>query len=176
METENSGQVFEEGQEKAETLLEKADRKENQVLNAVKDVQKQMGKVTPVPTDLDAVASPSDLKARLEWGEPALSILDVRDRPAFNYERITGSVLIPIEDLVDQAQSAFEPNRDLYVYSDSDAQTVEAVTQLYSAGFKQVSAIKGGLPAWKAISGQTEGQVSLEAPTMTPKARQPLKV
>jgi 3-mercaptopyruvate sulfurtransferase SseA len=50
------------------------------------------------------------------------------------------------------------------------------VTQLYSAGFKQVSAIKGGLPAWKAISGQTEGQVSLEAPTITQKAGNPLKI
>jgi hypothetical protein len=28
----------------------------------------------------------------LAWGEPALSILDVRNRDAFNYERITGAM------------------------------------------------------------------------------------
>ncbi len=176
METQNPGQAFDEGLEKAGDLRDTADRKENNVINAVKEAQQIVGKATPVPTEFDAVSSPSDLKKRLEWGEPALSILDVRDREAFNYERITGAILIAIEDLVEQARSSFEPNRDLFVYSDSDEQTAEAVTQLSSAGFQRVSAIKGGLPAWKAISGQTEGQVSIEAPTVTQKALNPLKL
>ncbi len=176
METQNSGQAFEEGLDKAGDLRDTADRKENNVINAVKDAQQVIGKATPVPTDFDAVSSPNDLKKRLEWGEPALSILDVRDREAFNYERITGAMPMMAESLVSQAKSSFEPNRDLFVYGDSDDQTAQAVEQLRSAGFMRVSAIKGGISAWKAISGQTEGQVSLEAPTISSKAINPLKL
>lgn len=158
MTTETVGQAFEEAKEKAAEVLEQASEKENQVLNAVDKAQNALGKVTPVPTEFDAVVPPSDLKARLDWGEPALTILDVRDRSAYNYERITGALPMSIEDLVTKAKDSFEADRDLYVYGDSDPRTAEAVTQLYNAGFTKVSALKGGLPAWKAIGGPTEGQ------------------
>ncbi|NJM99817.1 MAG: rhodanese-like domain-containing protein, partial [Phormidesmis sp. RL_2_1] len=114
--------------------------------------------MTPVPTDFEAVSSPSKLKARLDWGEPALSIVDVRDRKAFNYERIMGAISMPISELVKRAQSSFESNRDIYICGDSNEQAFEAATQLQSAGFERVSTIDGGLPAWKAIGGSIEGQ------------------
>ncbi len=162
MADENPGQVFEEGKDKAGDLLEKAESGEREVLKSVKDAQQAtVGQVTPVPTDFDAVSSPSDLKARLDWGEPALSILDVRDRLEFNKERITGAMPMPTDKLVEMAKTSFEPSRDLFVYGDSDEQATEAATQLQSAGFKKVSVIRGGLPAWKAIDGPIEGQVSL---------------
>lgn len=162
MADENPGQVFEESKDGAGDLLDKAESKERGVLGAVKSAQKAtVGQVTPVPTDFDAVSSPSDLKARLDWGEPALSILDVRDRLEFNKERITGAMPMPTDKLVEMAKTSFEPSRDLFVYGDSDEQATEAATQLHSAGFKKVSVIKGGLPAWKAIDGPVEGQVSV---------------
>lgn len=161
METKTSGQAFEENKDAAGNLLNKADSKENKVLNAVSKAQDVIGQATPVPTDFDAVSSPTDLKNRLEWGEPALSILDVRDRDAFNQERIMGAITMPMADLTERAGSSFEPERDLFVYGASDEETAAAVTQLSSAGFQKVSAIKGGLPAWKAIGGQIEGRVSL---------------
>ena len=161
METKTSGQAFEEGKDAAGNLLDKAENKENQVLNAVSKAQDVIGQATPVPTDFDSVSSPTDLKNRLNWGEPALSILDVRDRDAFNQERIMGAITMPIADLTKRAKDAFEPERDLFVYGESDEETAAAVTQLSSAGFQKVSAIKGGLPAWKAIGGQVEGRVSL---------------
>ncbi len=161
METETSGQTFEEGKDAAGNLIDKADDKENQVLNAVSKAQKTVGKATPVPTDFDAVSSPSELKARLEWGEPALSIIDVRDRNAFNQERIMGAMAMPMSDLTELAKQSFEPERDLYIYSESDEETAAAVTHLNTAGFTRVSAIQGGLPAWKAIGGKIEGRASL---------------
>lgn len=161
MATETSGQAFEKGKNAAGELLDKADSKENQVLNAVSKAQDVIGKATPVPTDFDSVSSPSDLKNRLEWGEPALSILDVRDRDAFNQERIMGAIAMPMADLTERAGQSFEPERDLFIYGESDEETAAAVTQLSSAGFQRVSAIQGGLPAWKAIGGQIEGRVSL---------------
>ena len=162
MADETSGQAFEEGKDKAGDLRDKADSKEREALDAVKDVQQAtVGQVTPVPTEFDAVSSPSDLKDRLNWGEPALSILDVRDRLEFNKERITGAMPMPTEKLVEMAKTSFEPSRDLFVYGDSEEQATEAATQLRSAGFNKVSVIKGGLPAWKAVGGPVEGQVSV---------------
>jgi rhodanese-related sulfurtransferase len=161
MDNQTPGQAFEEGKDQAGDLLEKATDKENQSLNAVKKVQNVIGKATPVPTDFEPVSSPSDLKARLDWDEPALSILDVRDRTAFNEERITGAMPMGVSDLTEQAKHAFSIERDLFVYSNSDEETAAAVTQLREAGFKRVSAISGGLPAWKAIGGPIEGQKSL---------------
>lgn len=161
METKTPGKAFEEGKDAAGNLLGKADEKENQVLNAVSEAQKTVGKATPVPTDFDPVSSPSELKARLEWGEPALSILDVRNREAFNQERIMGAIAMPMSDLPRLAEQSFESERDLYIYSESDEETAAAVTQLNTAGFTRVSAIRGGLSAWKAIGGQIEGRASL---------------
>ncbi len=161
METKTSGQAFEKGKDETGNLLDKAGNKENQVLNAVSKAQKVVGQVTPVPNDFKSVSSPSDLKNRLDWGEPALSILDVRDRDAFNQERITGAMAMPIADLTERARESFEPERDLYIYGESDEETAAAVTQLSSAGFQKVSGIQGGLPAWKAIGGQIEGRSSL---------------
>ncbi|KPQ37489.1 MAG: Rhodanese-related sulfurtransferase [Phormidesmis priestleyi Ana] len=159
-----SGDAFEAAKGKAADVLETARDKERGVLGAVSDAQDVVGKATPVPTDFDAVSSPSDLNARLNWGEPALSILDVRDRADFNYERIMGAMPMSMDNLVEQAKSSFEPIRDLFIYSDSDENAVEAATQLRSAGFKRVSTIRGGLPAWKAIDGPTEGQFYIESP------------
>ena len=160
METKTSGEAFEEAKDGTAALLDKADKVENQTLNAVSKVQNAVGKLTPVPTDFEAVSSPADLKARLDWGEPALSILDVRDRTAFNEERITGAMPMPMSDLLDRAKDAFSAQRDLFVYGESDEQTATAVTHLRDAGFERVSAIKGGLPAWKAMDGPVEGQIS----------------
>lgn len=161
VDTRMPGEAFEEDKSTAGDVLEKATEKENQTLNAVKKAQGVVRQATPAPDSFDAVSSPSELKARLEWGEPALSILDVRDRTAFNEERITGAMPMPMSDLVERAKTSFTAERDLYVYGNSDEETAAAVTQLNSAGFKKVSAIQGGLPAWKAISGPIEGQTSL---------------
>ncbi|MGC1306350.1 MAG: rhodanese-like domain-containing protein [Phormidesmis sp.] len=161
MTVDNPGEAFEAGKENASNVLEKAESAERDALNAVEKVKNVVGKATPVPTKFEASTSPSDLKKRLDWGEPALSILDVRDRESFNEERITGAMPMPVSDLIESAKTSFEPERDLFVYGDSDAATAEAASQLYAAGFKKVSAIEGGLEAWKAIGGPIEGQKSL---------------
>uniref|UniRef100_UPI0001A51B87 Alr3790 protein n=1 Tax=Nostoc sp. (strain PCC 7120 / SAG 25.82 / UTEX 2576) TaxID=103690 RepID=UPI0001A51B87 len=96
------------------------------------------------------------LKSRLEWGEPAFTILDVRDRSTYNDGHIMGAMAMPIEDLVDRASSSLEKSRDIYVYGAGDEQTSQAVNLLRSAGFEHVSELKGGLAAWKAIGGPTE--------------------
>jgi rhodanese-related sulfurtransferase len=48
------------------------------------------------------------LKKRLDWGEPALTIIDVRDREAFNTSHITGAVSLPLSQLVTVRSLIFE--------------------------------------------------------------------
>ena len=114
---------------------------------------------TPLPTPpaLTAIAAPQDLKARLEWGEPALTIVDVRDRETYNRKRITGAIPMPIEYLVEQAKASLEAVRDIYVYGADDAQTKAAAELLRQAGFVHVAELQGGVEGWTAVGGSING-------------------
>ncbi|MBF2017543.1 MAG: rhodanese-like domain-containing protein [Rivularia sp. T60_A2020_040] len=104
------------------------------------------------------------LKSRLEWGEPAFTILDVRDRQTYNEGHIMGALPMAMDGLGDTATQSLAKSRDIYVYGASDADSAQAAQALRSKGFENVSELKGGLSAWKAIGGPTEGIVE----SMTP--------
>lgn len=63
---------------------------------------------------------------------------------------------MPLDQLVDRAQG-ISFKRDIYLYGASDEETSQAAQQLRGAGFWHVAELKGGLNAWKAIGGQTDG-------------------
>lgn len=130
------------------------------IVQAVEAVQEVAAEFTPVPPEFEHVASVADLKARLEWGEPALTIVDVRDLTHFNQERITGAISLPIAVLTERATQALEKSRDLYVYGETDQATQGAAVQLKTAGFSCVAALEGGLTAWKQVNGPVEGYAS----------------
>ncbi|MBW4596591.1 MAG: rhodanese-like domain-containing protein [Brasilonema angustatum HA4187-MV1] len=116
-----------------------------------------VGDIIPSQSPLEPVSEAHTLKSRLEWGEPALTILDVRDRNTYNQGHVLGAMPFPVDTLVDRAQSSLDKSRDIYIYGDSDEQSSQAVQSLKSAGFEHVSQLKGGLAAWKEIGGPTEG-------------------
>lgn len=105
----------------------------------------------PTPRPLLQQSRVYDLKARLDWGEPALTIIDVRDRPSFNASHITGAVSIPADTLIQQVSASFEKNRDIYVYGETDDETAVAAAALREAGYSRISELRGGLAAWKAV-------------------------
>ena len=107
-------------------------------------------------TLLKSAASPSELKKRLDWGEPALTIIDIRSRKAFEESHITGAASIPDAVLVETLSTNLELKRDIYVYGSNDRQSLEAALRLRAAGYQSVADLKGGLPAWKAIGGPVE--------------------
>lgn len=129
----------------------------SKVEDAIEKAKEMLPNITPTPPGLKAQSSVHDLKSRLEWGEPGLTILDVRPRDIYNQGHIMGAMEFPMNKLVDLAKNNFEPNRDLYVYGASDQETAEAANLLRQAGFQSVSELKGGLDAWKAVAGSTEG-------------------
>ncbi len=111
------------------------------------------------------------VKSRLEWGEPAFTILDVRGsgtsvleaRKAYNECHIMGAMPMPMDELLDLAESSLHKNRDIYVYAENDEKANQAAQMLRNAGFTNVSNLRGGLAAWKAIAAPIEG-----TETMTP--------
>lgn len=96
-----------------------------------------------------------DLKTRLDWGEPALTILDVRDRQQFNQEHIMGAISMPAERLSSQAVG-LEASRDIYVYGETDDETAVAAELLRQLGYGRVAELRGGLAAWKAVGYPSE--------------------
>ncbi len=110
----------------------------------------------PTPPPFKAKSLVFELKARLDWGEPALTIIDVRDRTEFNLRHILGAIPMPMPELVNRAQSALENSRDIYIYGDTDEETYQAAEQLRNAGFQNVSELRGGVAAWRALDYPVE--------------------
>jgi len=106
---------------------------------------------------IDLVADVNDLKTSLQWGQPAFTIIDVRDRSTYNHSRITGAISIPLNDLESRAQISLYRERQIYVYGENDSQSAQAVRTLQFLGFTTVAELGGGLSAWKSIGGATEG-------------------
>lgn len=134
------------------------------VEKGIQDAKDKFPEVTPTPPDLQGQSSVHNLKSRLEWGEPALTIIDVRAREAYNDAHIMGAIPLTMDSLVDQAKSTLEPNRDIYIYGETDEETAQAASHLRQAGFQRVAELQGGLPAWKAIAGSTEGISESQSP------------
>jgi rhodanese-related sulfurtransferase len=97
------------------------------------------------------------LKGRLDWGEPALTIVDVRNRDAFNTGHIMGAIAMPIGELLGHARASLEFIRDIYVYGETDEQTAEAASTLRKAGYKNIAELVGGLAAWKMAKYPVDG-------------------
>ena len=89
------------------------------------------------------------LKKRLDWGEPALTIIDVRQRELFELTHITGSISMPMDEPANLTLASLELDRDIYIYAETDEKTGLAANMLRQAGYQNVSELIGGLTAWK---------------------------
>jgi len=98
--------------------------------SAINAVQELVEEISPAPVTFKRISSAKALKNRLDWGKPDLTIIDVRDRYAFNQERITGAVLVDLEHLIHQVNQMLEINRDIYIYGASEEDTINAASQL----------------------------------------------
>ena len=112
--------------------------------------------IIPTPPPLRAQSRVYDLKARLDWGDPALTIIDVRDRSEFNFSHILGAIPMPLNELKDRVLSSLELSRDIYIYGETDEETAEAAVNLRAAGYQNVSELRGGVAAWKAVGYPVE--------------------
>lgn len=132
--------------------------------DSIVDAKNAIPDVTPTPSGMKAQSSGQDLKSRLEWGEPALTIIDVRDRLVYNQGHILGAMDMPLDSLAERATASLQPTRDIYVYGETDEESAVAAQKLREAGFQSVSELKGGFAGWKAIAGPTEGTAEAVTP------------
>lgn len=115
-----------------------------------------MTTLIPTPQAIQPQSRAYDLKTRLDWGEPALTIIDIRPISVFNQEHIQGAISLPADTLVARVMATLETDRDIYIYSDSNEETAAAAAQLREAGYTHVSELTGGLAAWKAVGYPAE--------------------
>lgn len=104
-----------------------------------------------------------DLKARLDWGEPALTIIDIRNHELFNEGHVVGAISLPAAELVSRAIASLEFDRDLYVYGSTDEEATAAADELRAAGYEKVSVLRGGVAAWKAVGFPIEAITAIAA-------------
>lgn len=115
----------------------------------------------PMDEPIQNKSSVSSLKQRLDWGEPALTIIDVRPRELFNLVRIRGSIPMPMDEPAALTLASLSSSRDIYVYAETDEQTAVAANKLRQAGYQNVSELIGGLTAWKKAKYPIEGWWSM---------------
>jgi len=115
--------------------------------------------IFPTPPPLTAKSRVYDLKARLDWGDPALTIIDVRQPQEFQESHILGAVYLPLNYLVQRALATLEISRDIYIYGATDEETAQAAAMLRQAGYRNVSELRGGVAAWKAVDFPVESRL-----------------
>ncbi len=115
----------------------------------------------PTPEPIQNQSSVSSLKQRLDWGEPALTIIDVRPRELFNINHIRGSIPMPMDEPNNLTLASLELSRDIYIYAETNEQTAAAANKLRQAGYQYVSELIGGLTSWKKAKYPIEGWWSM---------------
>lgn len=144
-------------------VANQAENISNQTSDQVQAAKSAVTQPLPTPPGMSgSQATADELLKRLNWGEPALTIIDARSRESFNAERITGSM--SRDQLSEAITASLEPQRDIYVYGDGGDQATEVINQLRQAGYQKVALLQGGLSAWKAIGGPTEGVEAFSSP------------
>lgn len=90
--------------------------------------------IIPEQPPIDSQSDVHVLKSRLEWGEPAFTILDVRDRMTYNNGHIMGAMPMALDELVERAVPSLAKSRDIYVYGANDEETAQAAQMLRFCG------------------------------------------
>ncbi len=111
----------------------------------VEDTSLKLASTTVRPI---AKLTATELKSRLNGDKPALTIVDVRHPKSFNRGHISGAISVSFERLEDLARSALTHHRNIYVYGESEEQSLRAAQILLSVGFINVAQIIGGLADW----------------------------
>ena len=106
-------------------------------------------KSIPIPGAIQDRSTVGTLFKRIERGEAALTIIDVRPKVFFDIPHIMSSISMPTDEINDLTLSSLELNRDIYVYAETDRQTAIAAQNLRHLGYQKVSELIGGLRAWK---------------------------
>ena len=98
-----------------------------------------------LPQDL----TPTQLKRRLDRGEP-IQLVDVREAPEFaSARRLPGAQLVPLGE-IGQHAAEFDHSQPLVLICGSGKRAAQAHERLARLGFDNLACLAGGLTAWEA--------------------------
>ena len=91
--------------------------------------------------------TPEEAKKRLD-SEKGIVLLDVRTKEEYDTGHIKGSILIPVDNLKEEAESKLkEKNAPIFVYCRSGNRSTTAANILVNLGYKNVYNL-GGINKW----------------------------
>jgi rhodanese-related sulfurtransferase len=102
---------------------------------------------------LSAEITPAQAFAKFQQG---VFFLDVRSQEEWDQYHITGSTLIPLEQLANRL-SELPMDQEIVVVCRSGHRSQSGAADLLQAGFINVSSLKGGLQAWTSAGYPFEG-------------------
>jgi len=107
----------------------------------------------PEAADMDFDMTPSELKERLDAGEP-VTILDVRTEQEHEIAHIPGAVLIPLHELQDRL-GELDPAATYVVHCHHGGRSAQAVGFLRQMGFERAVNLAGGIDKWSMAVDST---------------------
>jgi rhodanese-related sulfurtransferase len=125
---------------------------------AIGEMRSRSARMPQLPTTvlLKSKSTAAELKFQLRWSQPALTIVDVREPDPFARGHIIGAISVPFDRLEDLAKSALNRHRHIYIYGESDEQSLAAAQTLRRVGFINVTQVIGNLAAWCEVAGSID--------------------
>jgi rhodanese-related sulfurtransferase len=99
----------------------------------------------------------------------AFSVVDVRNKAAFDQVHIPGAIHIPLGELEERV-GELDGNNTVVFYctSPNRSMSLEAAMVLYKVGFTRVAVLDGGLQTWYSTGYPIDGQVLTPTPGFAP--------
>ena len=96
----------------------------------------------------DFIITASQLQAELDRDPVKITLVDVRGPDEHLDCHIEGSLLIPLDELMQRALRELDPEADIVVYCAVGVRSMHAAVALRQLGFAKVRSLQGGIDAW----------------------------
>lgn len=90
-----------------------------------------------------------ELKSILASAPESITLLDVREPEEHEEDRIQGSKLIPLGDLMARANTELDPDSEIVIYCAHGVRSMHALMGLRSLGFENLRSLEGGICAYR---------------------------
>jgi len=100
------------------------------------------------PKSDDSNFTPTEAFEKLKSNKNTL-LVDVRSSPEYQQAHVSGSLLIPVQELQSQAASLKKhESKEIFVICHSGSRSLTAQRILTNMGFEQVTNVIGGVSRW----------------------------
>ena len=89
---------------------------------------------------------PNEAQCALQ-SDASVRLLDVRTQPEHDSHRLPGATLIPVQELMGRV-AELAPSQRWFVYCEHGVRSVAACEFLATAGFQDLTNIRGGMAHW----------------------------